>query len=73
MWENRRAYNGLACLPFDGGTYADAPFQEITEEQYNEKMKLLQEPIDLTKIVEETDNTDLQAELACAGGACEIK
>jgi ribonucleoside-triphosphate reductase len=73
MWENRQCYNGLACLPFDGGTYADAPFQEITKEQYEEKIKLLKKPIDLTKILEHTDNTDLSAELACAGGQCEIK
>ena len=31
------------------------------------------EEIDLTKIIETTDETDLAGELACAGGACEIK
>ena len=29
--------------------------------------------VDLTKVVEETDNTDLTGELACAGGVCEVK
>ncbi len=29
--------------------------------------------IDLTRVVEVDDNTDLSGELACAGGACEIK
>jgi ribonucleoside-triphosphate reductase len=72
MWENRQCYNGLSCLPFDGGTYADAPFQEITEAEYNERVKLLSQPIDLTRIMEEEDHTDLQAELACSGGACAI-
>lgn len=72
MWENRRSFNGLSCLPFDGGTYADAPFQDITESEYNRRLKHLEKPIDLTKIVEDEDKTDLQAELACAGGACAI-
>lgn len=72
MWENRHCYNGLACLPFDGGTYADAPFQELTEKEYNERVKLITEPIDLTQILEFDDYTDLQAEAACAGGQCSI-
>ena len=29
-------------------------------------------PIDLTNIVEEEDNTNLNDQAACAGGACEI-
>lgn len=73
MWENRRCYNGLACLPFDGGTYADAPFQEITEERYHELIAYLdKQKIDLTKIKEEDDTTTQAAELACAGGLCSI-
>lgn len=72
MWENRHCYNGLACLPFDGGTYADAPFQEITKEEYEERVKLITGTIDLTKILEDEDHTDLAAEAACAGGACLI-
>lgn len=71
MWENRNTYNGLSVLPYDGGTYKDAPFQECTKEQYEEKLKYLDD-IDLTKIEELIDNTDLTGEVACAGGACEI-
>ena len=35
MWENREYYNGLSVLPYDGGTYVQPPFEDITEEQYN--------------------------------------
>ena len=28
--------------------------------------------VDLTKITETDDNTDLSGELACAGGSCEV-
>lgn len=72
MWRNRNSFNGLSCFPFDGGTYADTPFIEITEEEYNKRIKFVNN-IDLTKIKENDDNTDLQAEAACAGGACEIE
>ena len=72
MWTNRKYYNGLSVLPYNGGTYQQAPFEDCTEEQYNEMMESLSN-IDLTKVVELTDNTDLSGELACAGGACEVK
>jgi ribonucleoside-diphosphate reductase alpha chain len=71
MWDNKEHYNGLSVLPYNGGTYTQAPFEDITEEKYNEMLKHLNN-IDLSLIVEETDETDLSGELACAGGACEI-
>jgi ribonucleoside-triphosphate reductase (thioredoxin) len=72
MWKNRRYYNGLSVLPYDNGSYKQAPFQDITEDQYNEMYKKLSN-IDITKVVEITDNTNLSGELACAGGNCEVK
>ena len=71
MWENRKHYNGLSVLPYNGGTYTQAPFEDITEEKYHEMMKSLTD-IDLTRVVELDDNTDLSGELACSGGQCEI-
>ena len=71
MWSNRDYYNGLSVLPYDGGTYTQAPFEDIEEAEYNKMSKVLSD-IDLTKIVETDDNTDLSGELACAGGNCEI-
>ena len=72
MWNNRNFYNGLSVLPYDGGSYIQAPFEDITEERYYEMFEKLHS-IDLSKVVETQDNTDLSGELACAGGACEIK
>ena len=72
MWENRDHYNGLSVLPYDGGTYIQAPFEDITQETYEEMLESLTN-IDLTQVIELDDNTDLSGELACAGGACEIK
>jgi ribonucleoside-triphosphate reductase len=72
MWNNRDHYNGLAVLPYDGGTYTQAPFEDISKEKYNEMVKSLID-IDLSKIIEQNDETNLTGELACAGGACEVK
>ena len=72
MWENRDVYNGLSVLPHDGGTYKQAPFEDCSKETYEAMLNTL-EKVDLTKVVEIEDNTDLSGELACAGGACEIK
>jgi len=72
MWENRNHYNGLSVLPYDGGSYVQAPFEDISAAEYREMLSYLKE-IDLTKIIEIDDETDLAGELACAGGACEIK
>jgi ribonucleoside-diphosphate reductase alpha chain len=71
MWKNRDTFNGLSVLPYDGGTYQQAPFEEITAEKFNEMYNKLTD-IELTKIKESDDNTDLKGELACAGGSCEI-
>ena len=71
MWKNKDYYNGLAVLPYDGGTYTQAPFEDIDEEIYEKMMGSLTS-IDLSNIIEEDDETNLKGELACAGGACEI-
>jgi ribonucleoside-triphosphate reductase len=71
MWENRSKYNGLSVLPFSDHTYVQAPFEDCTEEKYNELMKTLSD-IDLSRVVELDDMTALQDQAACAGGACEV-
>ena len=58
-------------MPFDGGSYKQAPFEKCTKATYEEMHKKL-ENVDLTKVVEMEDNTDLKGELACSGGQCEI-
>jgi ribonucleoside-diphosphate reductase alpha chain len=71
MWENRDCYNGLSVLPYDGGTYTQAPFEDITKKEFEKRVRNL-EHINLSNIVEMTDETDLSGELACAGGSCEV-
>ena len=71
MWNNRDSYNGISVLPFDGGTYKQAPFEDCDKDTYERMLESLKK-IDLTEVIELTDETDLKGEAACAGGACEI-
>jgi ribonucleoside-triphosphate reductase (thioredoxin) len=71
MWQNRDSYTGLSVLPYDGGSYIQAPFENISEELFL-KLEGSLHSIDLTKVMETEDNTNLQGEAACAGGKCEI-
>lgn len=73
MWDNKDTYNGLSVLPYDGGSYKDAPFQEVDDETFNRKLEYIKNSkIDLTKIIEEEDYTDQKGELACGAGGCEV-
>ena len=71
LWDNQNHYNGLSFMPEDLGSYKQTPYEEIDEATY---MKLSQSltKLDVTKIVEMDDNTNLLGESACAGGNCEI-
>ena len=71
IWENRETFNGLSVLPYHGGTYKQAPFEDTDKETYDKLITHLK-AVDLTKIVELTDNTDLSGELACAADGCEV-
>jgi ribonucleoside-diphosphate reductase alpha chain len=72
MWTNREVYNGLSVLPYFGGSYKQAPFEDITEEDYNARINSLKS-IDLTKVIELDDTVDFGAIAACSGPeGCEI-
>jgi len=71
MWNNRDVYNGLSVLPFFGGTYKQAPFEDITKEEYEKRIESLKS-VDLTKVVELDDTVDFSSIQACGGGACEV-
>lgn len=71
MWDNRNVYSGISLLPYDGGTYKQAPFEECNKETY-EKMSSYVQELDLKQVTEEKDNTNRMELLACSGGVCEI-
>jgi len=71
MWENRDSYTGLSILPYDGGVYKQAPFEDCSKETYEALLQNLTN-VDLKKISEGEDNTTLTAEISCVGGLCTL-
>jgi len=72
MWTNKEHYNGLSVLPYFGGSYVQAPFEDITEEEYNKRINSLKS-LDLTNVIELDDTVEFGQVAACAGGACSIE
>ena len=63
---------GVSFLPMDGGTYKQAPYEECTEEQYNNLKTLLPESVDWENFKEYDDNVEGAQMLSCTAGGCSI-
>jgi ribonucleoside-diphosphate reductase alpha chain len=73
MWNHRDEFTALSVLPHDQTAYVQAPFEDITKKEYDSLVKSLND-IDLSKIVEYDDDTELQDNLACSSAhGCEIR
>ena len=66
--------SGVSFLPYDGGSYQQAPYQECSKETYEEVKKNMPEKIDWTLLsnYEKEDNTSGMQTMACSGDSCEI-
>ena len=71
LWDNQDSFNGLSFLPYDNGTYVQAPFEDIDQNEFDRFSQYIK-TINLEDVREIEDNTDLQGELACSGGSCEV-
>lgn len=71
MWQNRDKFTAISVLPFDNGTYKQAPFEDLTKTQYEKMLKHLTE-VDLSNIIETENGTSLNETIACGGNACEL-
>lgn len=71
MWNNRNVYCGISLLPYDGGTYVQAPFQEIDKETYG-RLAAEFPQIDLSGVNFGTTADERMGEAACQGGSCEL-
>ena len=70
-WDHFDEISGVSYLPYDGGTYRQAPYEECTEEEYN-ALKASIPVVDWSQLKEETDNVEGAQMLACSAGVCEI-
>ena len=74
VWKHFNTISGIAFLPHDKTVYQQAPYQEITEEEYNELLAKMPE-FDWEGLAqfEHEDMTTGSQELACtAAGGCEL-
>ena len=72
VWKNFDDISGVSFLPHDGGTYKQAPYEECTEEQYNDLLDKMPSNIYWDELVEDDDNVEGVQQLACTAGVCEI-
>ena len=72
VWENFDEITGVSFLPMDGGTYRQAPYETITEDEYKAMEAEMPKSIDWASFIENTDNVEGAQMLACTAGACEI-
>ena len=70
-WEHFDEISGVSYLPYDGGTYRQAPYEECTEDEYN-ALKAKMPTINWSELKENTDNVEGAQQLACVAGVCEI-
>lgn len=72
VWKHFNEMSGVSFLPYDGGSYRQAPYEECTEEQYKELLAKLPQNIEWDSVVEVDDNVEGVQTLACTSGVCEI-
>lgn len=71
MWDNKDSYAGISLLPYSDHVYQQAPFEEISKEQYDKMIKKFPK-VDFTNINYVNHADDRHEEAACAGGSCEL-
>jgi len=72
VWEHFDEMSGVSFLPYDGGTYRQAPYEDCTKEQYEAMLAIMPTSIDWDSIVETEDNVEGVQMLACTANGCEI-
>jgi ribonucleoside-diphosphate reductase alpha chain len=71
LYNNFDSVSGVSFLPYSDHTYEQAPYESITEEQYNELVKAIPETVSWD-LNESSDVTEGSQELACVSGSCEL-
>ena len=74
VWYNWDVVNGISFLPSsdEGHIYQQAPYEDISKEEYTDMCKSFPKEIDWKSVKEEIDTTTASQEAACTADACEI-
>jgi len=71
-WNNFDELSGVSFLPYDGGTYRQAPYETITEKEYNDMLPAIPKTVDWDSLIEVEDNVEGTQALACVAGGCDV-
>jgi ribonucleoside-diphosphate reductase alpha chain len=72
VWKHFDEISGVSFLPYSDHTYVQAPYEDISKEQYEELFSKSVKEVDWSSMIEETDNTEGSQQMACVAGQCEI-
>ena len=74
VYDNFDSIGGVSFLPLSEHTYQQAPYQEITQEEYKQWVAKMPDKINwnMLTLYETVDTTTGSQELSCTAGACEI-
>lgn len=72
VWKHFDKISGVSFLPDDGGSYKQAPYEEINKDQYEEMYVHSIKNLNWSEMFEGSDLTEGAQSLACVNGACEI-
>ena len=72
VWRNFDEISGVSFLPYDGGSYRQAPYEECTKEEYEALLTKMPKGINWDSLIETDDNVEGAQTLACVAGHCEI-
>lgn len=72
VYEHFDEVSGISFLPYDGGTYQQAPYEEVTKEQYEDLLAKTPKEMNWNAMVEHSDLTESAQTLACTAGGCEL-
>ena len=74
VYRNFSEMSGVSFLPYDGGTYQQAPYQECDEKTYLDALEIMPDSLDWSELsqYEQEDNTVSMQTMACSGDTCEL-
>lgn len=72
VWKHFDYMSGVSFLPYDGGSYRQAPYEEVSEEEYLQVAASLPDSLNWDSIKEADDTTEGAQTLACVAGFCEL-
>ena len=72
VWDHFDEVSGISFLPYDGGTYRQAPYETVDQTDYEVLLGITPDKFDWESFIEFEDNVEGVQTLACSAGVCEL-